>query len=300
MKEIYELETTDAVILVDAANAFNRLNRAVALHNVQYICPTFATVLINTYRRPARLFITNGGEIMTAEGTTQGCPLAMPFGISLTPIISALDFKFNSQQLTVHQVWLADDATGAGKLEKLKTWWEFLIKEGERYGYYVKPSKSWLILKNPEKLQETREMFQNGSQINITTAGKRHLGAALGSNEFKQTYINEKVTKWCDRLNKLSEVAKSQPHVAYAAYIHGEQHRYTYFIRTIMDIGVNLQPIDEIIENKFIPALFGRDISTQERELLCLPVKEGGLGIRRVNENSSTAYTTSTAVTAVK
>lgn len=37
MKEIYKLETTDAVILVDAANAFNRLNRAVALHNVQYM-----------------------------------------------------------------------------------------------------------------------------------------------------------------------------------------------------------------------------------------------------------------------
>ena len=63
MKEIYELETTDAVILVDAANAFNRLNRAVALHNVQYICPTFATVLINTYRTPARLFITSGAVL---------------------------------------------------------------------------------------------------------------------------------------------------------------------------------------------------------------------------------------------
>ena len=61
-----------------------------------------------------------------------------------------------------------------------------------------------------------------------------------------------------------------------------------------MDIGVNLQPIDEIIENKFIPALFGRDISTQERELLSLPVKEGGLGIRRVRHaKSSQAYTTS-------
>ena len=89
---------------------------------------------------------------------------------------------------------------GAGKIEKLKIWWEILIKEGERFGYYVKPSKSWLILKNPEKLQETREMFQSGSPINIT-AGKRHLGAALGSNEFKQTYIDEKVTKWCERLN---------------------------------------------------------------------------------------------------
>ena len=48
MKEIYDLESTDAVILVDAANAFNRLNRKVALHNMQYLCPEFAIVLINT------------------------------------------------------------------------------------------------------------------------------------------------------------------------------------------------------------------------------------------------------------
>ena len=75
-------------------------------------------------------------------------------------------------------------------MENLKVWWEFLIKEGERFGYYVKPSKSWLILKNPEKLRETEALFK-GCPINITTAGKRHLKAALGSDEFKQTYIRE-------------------------------------------------------------------------------------------------------------
>ena len=56
MKRIFDEDTTDGIILVDAANAFNCLNRMVALHNVQYICPAFATVLINTYRNPARLF----------------------------------------------------------------------------------------------------------------------------------------------------------------------------------------------------------------------------------------------------
>ena len=79
MRDIYELESTDAVILVDAASAFNRFNRKAALHNMQYLCPQFAMVLINTYRTSARLFIANGGEIESAEGTTQGCPLAMPF-----------------------------------------------------------------------------------------------------------------------------------------------------------------------------------------------------------------------------
>ena len=39
MRDIFNGEASDAVILVDAENAFNKLNRAVALHNMQYICP---------------------------------------------------------------------------------------------------------------------------------------------------------------------------------------------------------------------------------------------------------------------
>ena len=216
MKEIYELESTDAIILVDAANAFNRLNRSTSLHNIQYLCPAFAMVLINTYRAPSRLFIANGGEIESAEGTTQGCPLAMPYyGVSVRPIIDQLKQSFPE----TYQVWLADDATGAGTLHKLREWWAQVIVEGEKYGYFVKPSKSWLILKDANRKEEAELLFKE-CPINITTSGKRHLGATLGTQEFKATYIDEKVASWCKRLEKLSEIAKAEPHVAYAAYIY--------------------------------------------------------------------------------
>ena len=117
MKNIFEAESTDAIILVDAENAFNKLNRQVALHNIQHLCPNFATVLINTYRLPSRLFLVGGGEILSTEGTTQGDTLAMPFyGISTRPLIN----KLNHLTSQVHQVWLADDATGAGTLKTSK------------------------------------------------------------------------------------------------------------------------------------------------------------------------------------
>ena len=62
------------------------------------------------------MFIVNGGEIWSAEGTTQGDTLAMAFyGLSTKPILDRLQ----SQIAEVSQVWLADDATGAGKLENL-------------------------------------------------------------------------------------------------------------------------------------------------------------------------------------
>ena len=187
---------------------------------------------------------------------------------------------------------MADDASAAGKLSDLKVWWKSIIKEGERFGYFVKPSKSWLILKNPDRLSKTETLFAD-TPINITTAGKQHLGAALGTEEYKFDYIDHKVTEWCERLRKLSEIAKSQPHAAYAAYIHGEQHRYTYFMRTLNGIEENLKPVDKVLEEVFIPTLFGRDVTLEEREVLSLQVKEGGLGLRKISSNSSSTYQTS-------
>ena len=77
MRNIFEADYTNAVLLIDTSNAFNVLNRATALHNIRVLCPIIATYAINTYRNSARLFITGGKEIISAEGTTQGDPLAM-------------------------------------------------------------------------------------------------------------------------------------------------------------------------------------------------------------------------------
>ena len=61
MNSLFQHEETDAVLLVDASNAFNSLNRAAALHNIRIVCPAVATFAINTYRASARLFVTGGG-----------------------------------------------------------------------------------------------------------------------------------------------------------------------------------------------------------------------------------------------
>ena len=293
MKKIFEEDNTDAVILVDAANAFNRLNRKAALHNIQYLCPPFATVLINTYRLPARLFLSGGGEILSVEGTTQGDTIAMAFyGIGTKPILTRL----REEVPEVKQVWLADDATGVGKLIHLKSWWEKVAKEGAKFGYFVKPSKSWLVLKDHTKLEETKELFKD-SPINITTEGKRHLGASIGTDQFKDEYMKEKVEKWCKEINILSDIAKSQPHAAFSAFIHGEQHKFTYFLRTIADISSCLQPLDDVINNSFIPAIFGREVTDNEREIISMPIREGGLGLRYIAANANQSYNSSTSIT---
>ena len=42
---------------VDANNAFNSLNREVALRNIQHLCPSLSVVLINTDREDIDLFV---------------------------------------------------------------------------------------------------------------------------------------------------------------------------------------------------------------------------------------------------
>ena len=107
---------SNAVLLVDAINAFNLLNRQAALHNFRYLCPSIATAIINTYREPTDLFV-DGNSILSQEGTTQGDPLAMPmYALAILPLIRHIADN-------VQQAWYADDATATGSLKNLRTWW---------------------------------------------------------------------------------------------------------------------------------------------------------------------------------
>ena len=50
MRSLFSREDTDTVELVDATNAFNSLNRPIALCNVQHLFPPLTDKLINTYK----------------------------------------------------------------------------------------------------------------------------------------------------------------------------------------------------------------------------------------------------------
>ena len=83
-------EDINAILLADTSNPINSLNCVVALHNIQPICPSFAIILINTYRSAADLFIA-GDTLLSEEDTTQGDPLAMPmYALSTLPLIECI------------------------------------------------------------------------------------------------------------------------------------------------------------------------------------------------------------------
>ena len=62
MRTIYEDQSAEAVLLVDASNAFNSINRNVFSHNVEVICPSTALYVENCYSVNSRLVIIGGGK----------------------------------------------------------------------------------------------------------------------------------------------------------------------------------------------------------------------------------------------
>ena len=77
----------EAVLLVDAMNAFNSLNRQVALQNILRLCPSIALAKVNIYRADAQLFV-DGEIIYSREGMTQGDPLAIAMYVIATILSS--------------------------------------------------------------------------------------------------------------------------------------------------------------------------------------------------------------------
>ena len=209
MCSIFQSDDTDCVLLVDATNAFNTLNRQATLHNACILCQSIATVLINTYRSDVLMYVIGGETIHSVEGITQGYPLAMSmYAIGILPLITTISG-------VCKQVWFADDATGAGSVDSVRTCWNAIIELGPAYGYHANAFKTWLIVKEDRQTQVQR-CFE-GSGIHMTTAGKRHLGAALGSPLFVEEYVNEKVYEQVSQVIRLSDISITQPHAAYAA-----------------------------------------------------------------------------------
>ena len=224
------------------------------------------------------MVILGGAELQSTEGTTQGDNLAMPlYAISAVQIQHILWFLVSD----VKQVWLADDAPGAGSSKSLKNWWTN-INEGDRFGYYVDEKRSWLIWKNEALLETANYLFTN-TKINITSEGKRHLGATISSNEFRVKYVTKKVNEYqIDELRTLSTCAKSQRQAAYASF--GKQNKYSYFLWKIPGMKELMKPVDKIIKNKLLPLIIGDCITDKKKKLYSLPIRLGGLGIPSFTE----------------
>ena len=213
--------------------------------------------------------------ILSQEGTTQGDPLAMiMYALATIPLIQRLKDCVND----VSQVWYADDASGSGRVLSLRKWWDKISTLGPKFGYFTNSAKTWLITKK-DHYQAAKEAFADTS-VQVTCEGRPYLGVPLGTEEYCQSFVVDKVKQWTKELEQLSSIATSQPHAAYAAFTHGLTSKWSYISRTTPNISSSLQPLKMIIRTQLIPALTSRTPpNNTKRDLLALPARLGGMAL---------------------
>ena len=57
--------------------------------------------------------------------------------------------------------------------------------------------------------------------MNVTSDGRPHLGSPIGTPEYVQKFITDKVDNWISVVDMLSSIAISQPHATYTCFTHG-------------------------------------------------------------------------------
>ncbi len=163
------------------------------------------------------------------------------------------------------------------------------------FGYHANPAKTWLVTKDTH-LSEAITAF-SGSNVNVTSVGHTHLGVPLGTTDYINHSLSKKVDQWCSELRLLSEIAVTQPHAAFAAFNHGFSSKWSYLSRTLPDISIHFQPLENIIRTVFIPTVTGRPPPNDiNRDMFALPARLGGLGLCNPLGQCDLEFSASTAI----
>ena len=152
------------------------------------------------------------------------------YALGVTPLIHfPSEFIFINKH-TRKEVAFADNFTAIKKASEIKAYWDILQQQGSLFGYFPKPSKSYLIVKE-KHYNKAVDVFM-GSKVKVTSEGKRHIGAVIGSEVFKVSHAESLVDDWIkqDWIKLLSIIAES----AYSAFVGGFKGKLTYFMCTIL------------------------------------------------------------------
>ena len=117
------------------------------------------------------------------------------------------------------------------------------------------------------------------------------MGGVVDSIEYREDHVIQKVNSWLDELNMLCDIARIERQEAYSCFVSECKHKLTYIRRTIRNTSHQLEKTEEVMLTKFIPAITGGIyVNPDERYLLPLPAKYGGLGIPIFSELSGIEF----------
>ena len=235
---------------------------------------TWFRVIVASNNNNIIIIIIKGSStfLYRKEEVTQGDPLSMfAYAISTLPLIHSLRDPGRWTQL-----WYADDASAGRTLPELRNWFNVLYSRGPSFGYHPEATKSFVVVDEQWRSEAVAVFGDLGVQV---VTGHRFLCGFIVSHSEKDEYVIYKVHRWVGHFDVLAEAASTQPQLAYAALSRYLQYEWTFLLRVVPQCGRLFQKIELSLFSRFLPAMFGVEVSAVERHLSALPLQLGGLGI---------------------
>ena len=175
-------------------NTFNSVNRKAIVLNISIIRPLI-TFFSNFYYGTSHIIccLESGNKIKGRYNTRD--PTAMgAYALGVTPLIHFLSGFIFINEYRSKEVAFAEDFTVSGRTSEIKAYWDILQQQELLFGYFSKLSKSYLIVKE-QYYNKAVDAFM-GNKVKVTSEGKRHLGAVIGSEAFKVSHAKSHVDDW--------------------------------------------------------------------------------------------------------
>ena len=172
-------------------------------------------------------------------------------------------------------------------------------EEGPAFGIVLNEAKCKLVV-DPANVHVTERMVA-GTQLKVVTSA-RSLGALIGPPAAREAYLAELVATKADDVRKVAAAAPNNPHAVYYVHTVALQPTWTFAQRVVKceDAAATYGPLEQAIRTATIPRVTGWGLLLPaDREMLALPVRNGGMAIGNPTETAAAHYAASDAATAV-
>jgi hypothetical protein len=273
------------LLKLDFKNAFNSVERDCILKEVQCHTPLLYPYLYQCYRNPSTLFFGNH-LISSSVGAQQGDPCGpMIFCLAIQPIILSLDSQMN--------IWYLDDGTLADYPEVVLSDFKKVINLSQEIGLELNFNKCEIFCCSGDTDLKVIKEFQNLAP-GIKICDRESL-SLLGSPIFDQGFKNTVEKTIITVENLLNKAELLNRHVAYTLiknclFIP----KFNFLLRTtpFWKFSNYVNSIDSSLKSCLERILNLRLTDLQWRQST-LPIRFGGLGIRRISDICLPAFLSS-------
>jgi hypothetical protein len=280
-----DLNRSKVVLKLDFKNAFISVERDCILKEVQCHTPLLYPYLYQCYRNPSTLFF--GDHLISSSvGAQQGDPCGpIIFSLAIQPIILSLNSELN--------IWYLDDGTLADYPEVVLSDFKKVINLSRKIGLELNFNKCEIFSCSGDTDLKVIKEFQNlAPGIKICDRGSLSL---LGSPIFDQGFKNTVEKTIITVENLLNKAEFLSRHVAYTLiknclFIP----KFNFLLRTtpFWKFSNYVNSIDSSLKSSLEKILNLRLTDLQWCQST-LPIRFGGLGIRRISDICLPAFLSS-------